>query len=549
MSRMDDLREKLLASPWVVGYIINLVTNSTSPRPHPFSLWAPRAEGETPDQYLNSVSDYTSWIGLFDKTYTKRHLPPASEEFIRSLPPLQEVLKVFERPLGNDEALPAEKLSDSTSMLFPFFAQWFTDSFLRTDPHDWHKNTSNHQIDLCQIYGLTETTTELLRLGQGGKLKYQIIDGGEYFPYLCEENADGQVVVKEEFKGLPRMEEMLQRFEQRFVAMAGLGEEEQKRRKLKFFVAGLDRANSSVGYTLMNTIFLRAHNRICDRLGEAYGAWDDNRLFHTARNILTVILLKIVVIDYVNHISGDAVRVMPSIGFADKQKWYRENWIAVEFDLLYRWHTLIRNKIAVQAGGEPSLTYKEFMYNPALIAENDAGSIAVALSQQAAGAPGLFNTPDFLMPVKEKSLQLARNARLMSFNEYRKAFGIKPLRSYEDLSTTDESRQALKKLYANDINKLELLPGLWAESASAGMMTRLFNLRLGLFGETMNTMVGVDAFSQALTNPLLSANVYNARTFSAAGLEIIDSINSLEQLINMTDPKTKGQTISFRLKH
>ena len=34
-------------------------------------------------------------------------------------------------------------------------------------------------------------------------------------------------------------------------------------------------------------------------------------------------------------------------------------------------------------------------------------------------------------------------------------------------------------------------------------------------------MVGVDAFSQALTNPLLAPRVFNEQTFSERGMEII----------------------------
>ena len=34
-------------------------------------------------------------------------------------------------------------------------------------------------------------------------------------------------------------------------------------------------------------------------------------------------------------------------------------------------------------------------------------------------------------------------------------------------------------------------------------------------------LVGVDAFSQALTNPLLAPRVFNAQTFSPLGLELI----------------------------
>ena len=61
--------------------------------------------------------------------------------------------------------------------MFVFFAQWFTDSFLRTDLTDFRKNESNHEIDLCQIYGRNIAATDLLRSHVGGHLKSQVIDG------------------------------------------------------------------------------------------------------------------------------------------------------------------------------------------------------------------------------------------------------------------------------------------------------------------------------------------------------------------------------------
>ena len=60
--------------------------------------------------------------------------------------------------------------------MFMFFAQWFTDSFLRTSNDDptGRKNTSNHEIDLCQIYGLDADKTAMLRSHDGGRLKSQL---------------------------------------------------------------------------------------------------------------------------------------------------------------------------------------------------------------------------------------------------------------------------------------------------------------------------------------------------------------------------------------
>ena len=45
-------------------------------------------------------------------------------------------------------------------------------------------------------------------------------------------------------------------------------------------------------------------------------------------------------------------------------------------------------------------------------------------------------------------------------------------------------------------------------------------------------MVGLDAFSQALTNPLLSARVFNENTFTAQGMRAIEETRNLNDVIN-----------------
>ena len=47
----------------------------------------------------------------------------------------------------------------------------------------------------------------------------------------------------------------------------------------------------------------------------------------------------------------------------------------------------------------------------------------------------------------------------------------------------------------------------------------------------MRTMVGVDAFSQALTNPLLSSNVYGEAAFSELGLSIMNDTRVFEDIV------------------
>jgi prostaglandin-endoperoxide synthase 2 len=54
-------------------------------------------------------------------------------------------------------------------------------------------------------------------------------------------------------------------------------------------------------------------------------------------------------------------------------------------------------------------------------------------------------------------------------------------------------------------------------------------------------MVGVDAFSQALTNPLLAPRVFNEQTFSPHGMEIIGSTQRLSDIVNRNVPESPGQ--------
>lgn len=54
--------------------------------------------------------------------------------------------------------------------------------------------------------------------------------------------------------------------------------------------------------------------------------------------------------------------------------------------------------------------------------------------------------------------------------------------------------------------------------------------------QLVGRMVGVDALSQALTNPLLAENIHNRHTFSDAGRDLIQSTNRLKQIVDRNMP-------------
>ena len=516
--RFPGLTKALLRVGWIRRLVNDLIINrfaeAATPRPRPFSLKAP----------------YTSWGSLTDRRYTGRHLPEV--EGARDLPPLEDVVALWRREPGK------EQLSFDTSMLFSYFAQWFTDSFLRTDLRDRKRNYSNHEIDFCQLYGMNERQTKILRLGDGGKLKSQEIEGEVYPPFLFDPDT---WTPKNWTWGEPEFEHLHERDKLEFIF-----QRVPEDRLRHMFVTGLEHGNSNVGYTLLNIIALREHNRICDLLAAAYPDWGDDRLFETARNVMIVILLKIVAGDYVAHISSLDFPFKVTPGMAERQRWYRTNWITIEFNLLYRWHSMVPDELVV---GDRRYDPDAYRSNPPLILKHGVDALIDAASRQLTGRIGLGNTPEMFflpMPIKtkdagdersiqERTVQMGRDFRLRSMNEYRRAFSLEPLAGFEALTDDPALRDKLRALYGT-IDKVEWHVGIFAEKHAPKAM----------LGELMTTMVAYDAFTHALTNPLLSENVFNVDTFSKEGMEVIARTDTLADLVsrNVRDPG--GVLASFK---
>lgn len=481
---------------------INKFAKATPPRPRPLSMAAP----------------YTTWRGLTDRRYTGRHLPPAPD-YTRGLPDAEKVLKLFERK--------GDRRATDTSLLFPFFAQWFTDSFLRTkwkkvEEQDFAENESNHEIDLCQIYGIAEKQTTMLRADSGGRLKIQELDGEEFPAPLFEDKGEG-AVLRPEFVDLYTQSN----FERVF---AGASDDH----KMNCFAVGLEHGNSTMGNTLMNTLFLREHNRIAGVLAAAHPDWDDERLFQTVRNINIVLLLKIVVGDYIVHIAPAELKLMVVPGAAENERWYRTNWIAVEFALLYRWHDLIPETVRFADEEHDS---DKLRRNNAWLRQVGVDRMCLDASRQLAGRIGLHNNPDFLKDVKAISLNMARTCQLAPYNDYRKYYGLDSARSFEALTGDEATAKELRDIYG-DIDKLEWFVGIFAEEYA----------EVHIMGELLTLMVGNDAFTQALTNPLLAERVYNADTFSAEGLAIIDDTETLADVIARNTGITDPEQVGFKIR-
>lgn len=518
LTHLGPLWRALQKSPlegFVNGKLINSGVDKVEPRPY----------------RLSTKEDYTSWDTLTDRTFHSRSIPAGTTD---DLPAVSEVAQLFLR----EEEIPCEK----STVLFAYVAQWFTDGFLRSKRgvdndglRDITKNESTHEVDLVQLYGVKPETTLALRTPReagDGLLKSQMIGGAEFPAFLCENN-----FVKPEFKDKKgKIIDGLRPL--RFAKTI-----DQPELRARMFAMGSDSSNAQVGYAMLNVLFLREHNRIARELAETYpDRWPkdpaarSDQLFGTARNILTVLLIKLVIEEYINHIAPYHFKFKMDPHAFRTEGWMRPNWVAVEFNLLYRWHSLIPSQLHL--GGE-ELPLQETMYRMGLIIDNGLGQMVEDSSNQHAGRVGLRNTDAWLLQMADvPSIGQGRKVSLDRYNVYREYCKFPKVTSFDQITSDQKVRDGLRDLYGH-VDNIELYVGLFAEERRPN----------SVLPSMIGRLVGLHAFSQLMTNPLLAPAIYDhPATFTEHGRGIIDSTTSLDQLLNRNLPEAKRH-YEARLTH
>jgi prostaglandin-endoperoxide synthase 2 len=509
MSGLTDILGKLiggLASKWdwldgkLTEIAVNRLVTRVRSRPHPWS----------------TLNDYISWHGLTDRTYNARLLPAKP---IADLPDINKVAALF-------AAGPVQRECPKSTCLFPAFAQYLTDGFLRTKldnerlAEDRRRTTSNHDIDLSPLYGRTRDQTILLRSGVGGRLKSQMIGTEEFPPWLY---LRGSPTVDPEFAALDKP--------------LGIDHATDAQKQTLFAVGG-DRANASPGVTMMNVLFLREHNRLAGQIALAKPDWGDDQLFEVTRNNIIVLFIKIVVEEYINHISDAPFRLRADPRVAWKAKWNRPNWMTAEFSLLYRWHSLVPE--AMRWGGESVPGIATILNNALLIRDGLATSFAETSANRATEL-GLGNTSAALMAIgiEQKAIQQGRDIDMPPYNDYRVAAGGKPAASFANVTPDPALQSRLAALYTTP-DRIEFYVGLFAEQ-------RAKNSPLP---DLIKTLVAVDAFSQALTNPLLSEHIWGndanrLLAFTQIGLDNYFATSSLKDILERNSAGLNGRFVGM----
>ncbi|KAE8611404.1 hypothetical protein XENTR_v10012435 [Xenopus tropicalis] len=321
---------------------------------------------------------------------------------------------------------------------------------------------------------------------KGGKLKYQMISGEMYPPTVKTTGVD--MVYP------PHIPDHLQ------------------------FAVGQEVFGLVPGLMMYSTIWLREHNRVCDILSNEHPEWDDERIFQTARLILIGETIKIVIEDYVQHLSGYHFKLKFDPELLFNQKFQYQNRISAEFNTLYHWHPLLPDTFAIS---EKEYSYPQFLYNNSVMLNHGLTEMVESFSRQTAGrVAGGRNFPAAITRVAVASIEHSREMRYQSLNEYRKRFMLKPFESFEELTGEKEMSAELEKLYG-DIDAMEFYPGLLVEQPRPG----------AIFGETMVEIGAPFSLKGLMGNPICSPEYWKPSTFGGSvGFDIVNSA-SLQKLI------------------
>ncbi|NWS54072.1 PGH1 synthase, partial [Chunga burmeisteri] len=439
---------------------------------------------------FNSDYGYISWEAYANVSYYTRVLPPVPDNCptpmgAKGKQQLPDPQLLAERFLLRQKF---EADPRGTNLMFAFFAQHFTHQFFKTSGKMGRGFTKalGHGVDLGHLYGDNLQRQHQLRLFRDGKLKFQVVDGEVYPPMVTD--APVHMVYP---SNVPKEKQL------------AMGQE----------VFGL-----LPGLCMYATLWLREHNRVCDVLKREHPTWSDEQLFQTARLILIGETIKIVIEDYVQHLSGYylSLKFDPELLFGTQFQ-YR-NRIAVEFNQLYHWHGLMPDSFVIQ--GE-EYSYEQFLYNTSMLMDYGVEALVEAFSKQTAGRIGGGQTINAnVLKVAIGVIKESRQLRLQPFNEYRKRFGMKPYKSFQELTGEEEKAAELEELYG-DIDALEFYPGLLLEKPQPN----------GIFGESMVEIGAPFSLKGLLGNPICSPEYWKPSTFGGAtGFEIVKTA-SLKKLV------------------
>jgi hypothetical protein len=265
-----------------------------------------------------------------------------------------------------------------------------------------------------------------------------------------------------------------------------------------------------VGLSLLHSAFALEHNAICDRLRRHNAHWDDERLFQTARLVTSALMAKIHTVEWTpailpNPVTQSALRTNWHGLLGDLQKVFtgiNDNELlggipgsptdhhtapyalTEEFVSVYRMHSLMPDDYTIRSVSSGA-TLAQFTLpelsgrrGQDVLRQFSPADLLYSFGVAHPGAVRLHNYPVHLQNLTQDNgerfdlgtvdILRDRERGVPRYNRFRELFHKPPVASFEELTDNAQWAEELRRVYANDLSKVDLLVGLHAEPLPKG---------------------------------------------------------------------------------
>jgi hypothetical protein len=247
----------------------------------------------------------------------------------------------------------------------------------------------------------------------------------------------------------------------------------------QLFLAGDVRANENVELSAVHALWVREHNLIAQTVAKLFPALDDETIYQWARQIVGAEMQVITYREFLPALLGSAA-VRPYRGYNPAVN----PSIANEFSTAaFRvGHTLVNDDVEfLDNDGNPvreEIALRDAFFAPATILEVGADPILKYLATDNAqevdlklvdglrnflfGPPGAGG-----FDLAARNIQRGRDHGLADYNATRRAYGLRPVSTFSQISTNPALQEKLQSLYGS-VNDIDLWVGGLAEDHLAG---------------------------------------------------------------------------------
>ena len=256
------------------------------------------------------------------------------------------------------------------------------------------------------------------------------------------------------------------------------------------FLAGDIRVQENPDLTALQTLFLREHNRLVDRLAQQHPNWSGDQLYQEARAIVGAEIAVITYQEFLPHLLGGKA-IAPYRGFnPNVDARLSEEFAGAAFRFGHSIVSANLEKIGEQGQtlGTPVSLKDAFFQAPAdFVADGGADALLRHLAADRSNALDVHLVDDlrnFLdvgpmaMDLAAINIQRGRDLGLGTLNQTRLALGLKAYRSFSEISADPATASALQSVYGT-VDAVELWVGGLAERHVAG----------GMVGETFQRII------------------------------------------------------------